>query len=92
MENNAMALLKVTPEQLDQLATRFTQEAQSVQTVMSSIESTVAGTDWEGSASGKFQQEWQAYRQHLQRLNQALNETSQAVRKQATAYRAVDGQ
>lgn len=87
-----MTMLRVTPEQLDQLATRFSQEAESVQRVMSSIESTVSNTDWQGVASTKFSAEWAAYRTHLQKLNASLNETSQAVRKQANNYRMVDGQ
>ena len=87
-----MTMLKVTPEELDTLAKRFNAEAESVTSVMSSIESTVRSTDWQGVASGKFADEWEAYRVHLKKLNAALQETSQAVSKQAAGYRAVDGQ
>ena len=87
-----MTILRVTPAELDTLSARFSREAQSVTTVMSSIDSVVRSTQWDGVASGKFQQEWEAYKRHLQRLNEALNETSAAVKKQAANYRAADGQ
>lgn len=85
--------MKATPEELDQLAQRFNQEAQTVRTLQSGISSALQGTNWEGNARSKFQQLWDGeYSKGLTSLAQTLEQTSGDLRKQSDAYRTADQQ
>lgn len=88
-----MAGMRVTPEELETLGGKFTQEAGTVRQLQSGISSALQGTNWEGNARNKFQQLWDTeYRKGLESLATTLEQTSQDLKKQAQQYRIADQQ
>jgi uncharacterized protein YukE len=68
-----MAIYGADPEQLAQLGRTLNQQIDVITQMMSTVESTFAGTIWHGPARQRFEQEWnQSFRQALARLNEAF--------------------
>ena len=61
-----MAIYGADPEQLAQLGRTLNQQIDVITQMMSTVESTFAGTVWHGPARQRFEQEWnQSFRQAL---------------------------
>jgi WXG100 family type VII secretion target len=72
--------------QLDSLKTKFSNEAQTVAQLTSSIGSQVASTWWKGPAADNFRSAWEGqFAPTLRQLEAALNEASQEVAQRHAA-------
>jgi WXG100 family type VII secretion target len=78
--------------QLQDLARKFEQEAHTVQTLTSSINSQVGATWWKGGAADRFRHSWEGeFRPALQKLQQALQEASTEVKNRHKALEQAGG-
>ncbi len=83
-----MAQLGADVEQLDQLARKFDQEANTIEQIISQITSQVGGTWWEGNDANNFRNEWNStYTSQLRNVCQGLQNVAGQVRTQAAAQR-----
>jgi uncharacterized protein YukE len=75
-------------EQMDQLATSFTQQAAAVNQLQTSVNATLSSTAWTGPAADRFRNEWETtFTTSLRQLHAALEENAQIVvsRREAIA-------
>ena len=85
-----MAQLGADVEQLELLGRKFEEEAQKIETTVSTIASQVEATWWQGSDAAQFRNEWQTtYMTNLRQVVQHLQQAGSACRTQATQQRQV---
>ena len=85
-----MAQLGADVEQLEMLGRKFEEEAQKVETTVSTITSQVNATWWQGSDADRFRNEWQTtYMSNLRQVIQHLQQAGSGCRAQATQQRQV---
>ena len=83
-----MAQLGADVEQLDSLARRFDQEAQTIENTISTITSQIGATWWQGSDADNFRNEWQTnYTASLRNVIQRLQDAASRCRAQANQQR-----
>src|SRR5262245_57881663 len=83
-----MAQLGADVEQLDSLARKFDQEAQTIAQATSQISSQVNSTWWKGPDADKFKNEWEGqFASQLRKIAEALRQVGTVVRKQAQQQR-----
>lgn len=81
-----MSILGANPEQMQQLAVRFRNEARAVSDLQGRITGTLADTVWTGPAAERFRSEWEtSFRQALTRLEAALDDNAQQVERRLQA-------
>jgi len=87
-----MAMIKVTSEQLITLATNLRSGNEQVQQELAGMRAQVApvAADWQGAASGNFQQLWQEWEQGAKQLQEALSGISILLQKAAQTYDAAE--
>lgn len=77
-----MALIKLTPDELRQSATKYTAGAQSVNEVLDSLtrEQAVISENWDGNAFDKFEEQFielspkiKQFAELLEKINEQLN-------------------
>ena len=87
-----MAKLGADVEQLDNLARRFDQEAQTIQNTISTINGQVGATWWQGTDAENFRNEWHSnYTASLNNVIQRLQEAANRCRTQASQQRQTSG-
>ena len=83
-----MAQLGADVEQLDSLARRFDQEAQTIENTISTITTQVGATWWQGTDADNFRNEWQTnYTASLRNVIQRLQDAASRCRTQANQQR-----
>lgn len=83
-----MAQLGADVEQLDSLARRFDQEAQTIENTISTITSQIGATWWQGTDADNFRNEWQTnYTASLRNVIQRLQDAASRCRAQANQQR-----
>jgi uncharacterized protein YukE len=66
------------PEQLEQLGNTLKRQIDSINSVMSTVSSTLGGTTWTGPARDRFESDWNgSFRSALTRLNEAFEAAGQ---------------
>lgn len=81
-----MAVWGQDVEQVRRLSSQLNNEASSIRTIVSTLTSTLAQTEWTGPDADRFRNDWQS--QHVPNLNrviEALQETAQAASANAQA-------
>ena len=85
-----MAVLGANVEQLDQLVRKFDEEAQKIDTTISTIGTQLSQTWWQGPDSDRFRSEWESsYTSQLRQVIQQLQAFATDCRKQAQEQRQV---
>ncbi len=68
-----MPMYGANPEQLASLGTSMKQQVESINAVISTVNSALSGTTWEGPARTQFQSDWDTtFRNALNQLNTAF--------------------
>jgi WXG100 family type VII secretion target len=80
--------------QMDQLRSKFEQQANTVQQLTSDLQGqvdTIIGTGWEGNAARKFQDAWNTeFKSALTKLNEALLAAGKEVANRKQAMEQLD--
>ena len=85
-----MAQLGADVEQLEMLGRKFEEEAQKIETTVSTIASQVTAIWWHGPDADRFRNEWQTtYTSNLRQVIQHLQQAGSNCRTQATQQRQV---
>ncbi|MDQ3916118.1 MAG: WXG100 family type VII secretion target [Actinomycetota bacterium] len=84
----AQGLIRVTPEQLQQVSGQLRAGAANVDGTLAQLTSNVAplGSDWAGMAQARFQELWAQYQRNARGLNDALNGIAQLMAQAAANY------
>lgn len=73
-----MTMYGANPEQLAKLGTTLKQQMETINSLMSTVSSVLAGTTWVGPAREQFEGDWNStFRSALNRLNQAFEAAGQ---------------
>lgn len=79
-------------EQLSSLEQTFSREAENVQTLRSTISSTLESTNWRGPAAQRFREQWNGeFASALARLADALTQNATYVRETHAAFQQIGG-
>jgi WXG100 family type VII secretion target len=80
--------IRVTPEQLQQVATQLTAGAGNVDGILAQLTNSVAplGSDWAGMAQARFQALWEQWQRDARGLNEALTGMAQLMGQAAARY------
>ena len=83
-----MGLLKVTAEDLDQLASAVMRGSADIDQELNGLRGqlTPLATEWEGAASAKFQQLWDEWQKSAAGLREALDGIGQLLSTAASTY------
>ena len=69
-----MSMYGANPEQLNGLGRSMKQQKAAIDSVIGAVNSSLAGTVWEGPARQQFESEWNTtFRSALNRLNEAFD-------------------
>ncbi|HEV2754963.1 MAG TPA: WXG100 family type VII secretion target [Actinomycetota bacterium] len=81
-------LIRVTPEQLQQVSGQLRAGASNVDGILAQLASNVAplGSDWAGVAQARFQELWAQWQRNARGLNDALNGISQLMSQASANY------
>lgn len=84
----ASGLIRVTPEQLQQVSGQLRAGASNVDGILAQLASNVAplGSDWAGVAQARFQELWAQWQRNARGLNDALNGIAQLMAQASTNY------
>ena len=84
----ASGLIRVTPEQLQQVSSQLRAGAAQVDQIQAQLASNVAplGSDWAGVAQARFQELWAQWQRNARGLNDALNGISQLMQQASVNY------
>jgi WXG100 family type VII secretion target len=85
-----MSAIRVTPEQLLQVASQLTAGANEIESMLGQLSGQVSplGADWAGQAQPRFMADWQQWQTSGRSLHSALADLAQLMRQAATAYTA----
>lgn len=68
-----MSMYGANPEQLSQLGTTLTRQIDAITQVLSTVDSAVGSTTWQGPARERFVEEWNgSFKRALGQLNEAF--------------------
>lgn len=68
-----MTMYGANPEQLAHLGTTLNRQMDTITQVMSTVDSVLGGTTWQGPARDRFNEEWNgSFKQALNHLNEAF--------------------
>jgi WXG100 family type VII secretion target len=89
-----MALLKVTSEQLQSLSAQVATGSSEIESQLNGLRSQLLplATDWEGAASGRFQELWDEWQKSAAGIKDSLDGISQLLAAAATTYRDAEDQ
>jgi 6 kDa early secretory antigenic target len=84
----ASGLIRVTPEQLQQVSGQLRAGASNVDGILAQLASNVAplGSDWAGVAQARFQELWAQWQRNARGLNDALNGIAQLMSQASANY------
>lgn len=84
----ASGLIRVTPEQLQQVSGQLRAGASNVDGILAQLASNVAplGSDWAGVAQARFQELWAQWQRNARGLNDALNGIAQLMQQASANY------
>lgn len=85
--------IRVTPEELDSMASQLSSLASEASALAKSVESAInaGAANWEGNAAAKYQQEYAKLKPVLAtQLPQLLTDFSTEAKSRAEAYRSAD--
>lgn len=84
----ATGLIRVTPEQLQQVSGQLRAGASNVDGILAQLASNVAplGSDWAGVAQARFQELWAQWQRNARGLNDALNGIAQLMAQASANY------
>lgn len=86
-----MAIIQVTPDELDSFAGKCTTEAGNVIDLKGRVRRALDSTDWHSPAADRFRTDWTTkYETALNELDRALRELSDAAKTMATNYRSTE--
>ncbi|WP_242217363.1 WXG100 family type VII secretion target [Bacillus cereus group sp. BfR-BA-01380] len=87
-----MAEIKVTPEQLDQIAGNFTNAAGEAQQQINRLEGDINSLEgqWAGTTQAKFRDEFTQSKQAMQQYIPILENISTELKRIAEKFRSVD--
>lgn len=81
-----MARIGAGIEQLAELKTTFDREAQTVESLLTTVSGRLADTDWEGPAADRFRAQWASeFEPSLRTLRTALEEAGLEVARRRDA-------
>jgi WXG100 family type VII secretion target len=85
---NSGAGIRVTPQQLGDVAAQLTAGAANVDAILAKLASTVAplGSDWAGMAQGRFQALWAQWERDARGIHHALTGISSLMSKASVGY------
>jgi WXG100 family type VII secretion target len=87
-----MSTIGAQMDQLDSLRNSFNQNADTVGQLVTAIGSQVQGTWWKGGAADRFRSSWETeYAPTMRRLEVALREASEHIRKKHSDLQTVGG-
>ena len=87
-----MTMFGANPEQLSALGRNLQRQIEAINTVMSTVTSTLGGTTWVGPARDQFENDWNStFRTALNRLNQAFEAAGNDCVNRATDLQRVMG-
>lgn len=90
-----MTNIKVTPEQLQQLAGTVSSGSAEIASTLSTLHgqlAPLAGGDWAGAASTQFHALWQQWQQSARGLNEALAGISSLLSQAGSSYAQAEQQ
>lgn len=84
----AIGLIRVTPEQLQQVSGQLRSGASNVDGILAQLAANVAplGSDWAGVAQARFQELWAQWQRNARGLNDALNGIAQLMQQASANY------
>ncbi|MDD3223243.1 MAG: WXG100 family type VII secretion target [Clostridium sp.] len=87
-----MALIRITPEELEGLAAKFSQSSEESQQMVSNLGSGVGQVqeEWNGVSATKFFGEYQQWSKTMTGYVQLLAQISQELKQQAQKFRTTD--
>lgn len=87
-----MTMFGANPEQLAALGRNLQRQIDSINGVLSTVSSTLAGTTWEGPARDQFESDWNTtFRTALTRLNEAFEAAgNDCINRSADLQRVMD--
>ncbi len=86
-----MTEIQVTPESLDDLASKCGRQAESVGDIGRTVTGDIENTQWHSPAAEAFRADWSGtYLPALQKLQEALQGLGEAAKQRAQAYRDAD--
>lgn len=87
-----MSMYGANPEQLAALGRSLKQQITSIEQVMSTVSSSLAGTTWTGPARDQFENDWNTtFRTALGKLNQAFDAAGNDCISRSTELQRVMG-
>jgi uncharacterized protein YukE len=85
-----MAVWGLDVEQVRQLSSRLSSEAQSIQQILSTLTSQLGNTQWMGPDADRFRQDWSgSHTAALKSVIQGLQDASQRAAQNASAQEQV---
>ncbi len=87
-----MALIKLTPDELRQSATKYTAGSQSVTDVLTSLtnEQAVISENWDGNAFDSFEQQFNELSPKIRQFAELLEEINKQLNHVATTLEETD--
>ncbi|MEY3091971.1 MAG: hypothetical protein RIS33_553 [Actinomycetota bacterium] len=86
------SLIGADPDQLESLGTTLCRQRESVESIVSLVTSTLAGTAWVGPARQAFESDWESsFRSALSRLSDAFDMAGRDCSARAIELRRVMG-
>lgn len=81
-----MAVWGLDVEQVRQLSTQLNQKAGDIDSILSTLTSTLNSTQWEGPDATQFRNDWSGqYTSSLRQVSQALRDAAQKATQNANA-------
>lgn len=89
-----MARIKITPEQVRQVAQQFAQAASQSQDMVSRLTNSINSMqpEWEGMTSQRFYGDFQQWSAQMKQFTELLNGINQQLVQIADRFSTVDGQ
>jgi WXG100 family type VII secretion target len=87
-----MSRIKVTPEQVHQIASQFKQSSQQSQDMVTRLQQTMSGLqpEWEGMTQQRFYSDYEQWRQSMTQFVQLLSSIGQQLDQIADRFAAAD--
>jgi WXG100 family type VII secretion target len=91
-EIEAMAAIKVTPDQLLNVSGQLSAGANSIESTLSQLASQVAplGSDWAGVAQTRFEALWQEWQKSAAGIHEALTGVAQLTKQAGESFAESD--
>jgi len=90
-----MAQIVVTPEQVSDFGTKFSNSSTQVQDLLNQVQnlvSTLQGGAWKGIRANKFYGDWSSMKPQVAKAIETLNQAGQILKAAGNAFGGVDNQ